>query len=626
MRAKYISAYMVIESFIDSPIPIISVTVTSVANTPAVAAVHVHPNPFMHYLYRGINIYIVCSITNDYEGGVAKNYVMFIGDVTSVQESSNSTKTEYVINLTDNRRYIEEQPSYYLKLIRTKRAMAQEGGMHQRVGPGGETIISIYDELADANFYGVPGSIYDDDKVYYDIAKDSVVATSFMNEWYGSGIKAYWKKMTDCLREGSGWEKYYVNMNKKKRILRNHVIEDNGVFAKALSAEADKAALGAALTGAIMSAEAEAERNVTYEDAMRRFAALNYLYNTALFPHLVGQKKPELRINSWATAAYDIKSTLYNGRLLAYAGIPIDEYNKAGNKELYMGRMKAYPTTDIKPGGPMQGVDVGAQIDVYEKQDGNTMYLAAVDTTASKYYKVDQTRVTEYYLIPKLYGMIPPLCNWNTLRSGVTLNVVINEPPLTALKYNLKMEGEGVTYMAACYPGDLMVYVNKPFNVEEVLTADPKEAIYRVRGTTYKDPPRSNDPNNPLRLLEMNRGWTKKATSADHWNRPEKDSGKKGPYKSTTGGFDVASTSTDQWIPIPSYSSGEIVYLTYVDIENNSYTPSWQGGGGGLGVCCLYISSSPRKSLCGQKTTLFSLVLLPPRSHPSRSRVEMGPE
>lgn len=616
MITKYVGAYMIIENLIASPIPIISVTTTAVANAPAVAAVHVHPNPYIYKLTRGINIFIVCMVKNTVEGRIARHKVMFIGDISSIQMVSNSTKTEYVINLVDNRRYIEEQPSYYLKLIRSKREMSQPGGMHQRVNASGETIISIYDELADANFYGIPGHICAEDKVYYDIDRDgkgnlkdkAIVSTVLMETWYANGIYGYWAKMTSCLRADSGWEPYYINMNKKKRIIAHHTIVDNGIFANAL--ERNKK-VEAQLSGQVKTTHAGAEWNVTYEDAMRKFADLGYVYNTSLFPHMAGGQEESLTIGSIVTADKDIMSTLFKGTLLGY--IITDTDSKWVDQ--YRDAMKEYPASEEfwgEGGTVAYNVREDKYIELYEKVIGKKLCIAAINKANDD--GSDKPRIAEFYLIPKYYGVIPPPCNWNTLRSGVTLNLIINEPPLTALKYNLRLSGVGISYMAVAYPNTLKVYVNKPWGADDTEGFEAwaegqggkivgrREAFEDLQGDGYVSRILPQDDINeaPSRVIELGSDYVVTDTSSGHWHREGKE-------KSMLGGVDISVSDTNQYtqgksafnsrIPIHSFSQGEIVMVDYSAPKKHD-----RGTTGGYGNCVVVLETIAGERFVDGKT------------------------
>jgi len=451
-RRRYVGASIIMECCRDTPIPIISVTVANEANRPATASVHMHPNRNLHRLTRGLNIYVISTIMEQGVDTGPVQKVMFIGDVVSIQTTTVRNNTEYIINLSDNRKYIAELPSFYLKLIRTKHD--QNKGAHYRNDPGGmqsplgdvaggyagaNGIPSLYDEWADANFYGIGGK-YQAENAYYDITDARVVAMmdKIMDK---NTLAGYLKKMLEPLYAPTGWEPYYVNMNKKKRITDHLRVYDDGLYQAAIKAEFAEAAWQSIK-------DSHAELHTTYDDALARLSELGYLFNSNLFPSLTGGKEESLSLDDGDTIEYQIRSALLPGELIGIVRIAdTDDETPVPTKS-------ARYAINAGSGGCMYDAPSPEIFSV--SKDGYTYYAIINREKDHKGGNVKASpRVEEYNVIPKMYGVLPPKCNWEIMRDGVTLNAMIGEPPITALKYNLKDGFTNVSVYTCAYPGGL---------------------------------------------------------------------------------------------------------------------------------------------------------------------------
>jgi len=447
-RCRYIGAYLIIECYRDINIPIISVTATAINNTSAVAAVRVHPNPFLHKLTRGTNIFVVCEIVEQPIDTHPKKHVMFIGDVSSIQTSANAGNVEYIINLVDNRRYIAELPSFYLKLMRTQ----YETFKHTYTSESKETVFSYQDQFADANFYGIAGK-YLEDTFYYHIT-DPLEILSFMQAFYSDSLYSYIAKMLQPLQDSTGWEPYYVNMNKKKRITSHITVYDDGIFRSDIAANFAETAL----YGAIHSIKnAHAELNTTYEDALGRLSELGYLFNTNLFPAMSGGMATEIKIPSGAEEKeiiYTIKSTLFHGDLLGIVKISDDADEEIGIPTKAARYFSSGSTYNM-------GIIAQESVEIYDVKSGNNTYYAIVSRRQHSDMSLappSKPRIKEFTVMPKFYGVVPPRCNWGMISESMTFNCIIAEPPITALKYNLIEGNSGASVFSCAYPGNLKIF------------------------------------------------------------------------------------------------------------------------------------------------------------------------
>lgn len=453
-RCRFVSAYLIFECYRNAPIPIIQVTVSARANGPATASINIHPNRHAYKITRGLNAYIVCRTMELGINSEPVDRVMFIGDVTGIQVMARGDNRDYVLQLTDNRKYMAELPTYYLKLIRSKRdktngmlyrspSDTELGGAWATEGYGGtDGIASIYDTYADANFFGVGGSYYLE-TFFYDIA-DNKVKLMIDNALGNNTLTGYLKKMLEPLEADKGWEPYYVNMNKKKRITDHLKVYNEGLYQAAISAEFAEAAWQSVK-------DAHTELHTTYEDALGRLSELGYVFNTNVFPSITGGKASKITLGETATPEYEIKSTLLPGELLNIVKIHKDD------------------TKSVAPDNSMKFAiarsDSGVMRyaknpHVYSAKSGDYTYYAIIDREKTHTgNNVDaETRITEFTVVPKMYGVLPPKCNWEILREGVTFNAIIGEPPITALKYVLKDGFTNVSVYTCAHPGGLEFY------------------------------------------------------------------------------------------------------------------------------------------------------------------------
>lgn len=453
-RDRYVAAYLVFECYRNAPIPIIQVTVSSRANSPATAQVNIHPNRFAYKITRGLNAYIVCRTMEAGIDSSPKDRVMFIGDVVGVQVMVHGSTRDYVLQLTDNRKYLAELPTYYLKLIRTN--MDKANGINYRSpseeelsmgaatagyeGSGG--VASIYDTWADANFYGIGGE-YHLETFFYDITNNKV--KMMIDQAMGNNTLAgYLKKMQEPLDAQKGWEPYYINMNKKKRITEHIKTYDEGLYQAAIRAEFAEAAWQSVK-------DTHVELHTTYEDALIRLKELGYSFNTNVYPSITGGQATGITIGAGDDPEYKIKSTLLPGELINIVTIHKDDTTLAApDKSMQFAVSKS---------------DAGAyryakNPEVYSARSGDNTYYAIIDR--EKTYRGENVNaapsLVEYTVVPKMYGVLPPKCNWEIQREGVTFHLMNGEPPITALKYTLKDGFSNVSVYTCAYPGGLEFY------------------------------------------------------------------------------------------------------------------------------------------------------------------------
>jgi hypothetical protein len=532
-RIRFVAAYMIIECYRDIKIPIKSVTATAICNSSAVAAVHMHPNPHLHKLTRGINVFIVCQVKELGVHSVPINKVMFIGDVSSVQVSATGSNSEYVVNLVDNRRYLAELPTFYLKLMRT----AYDAKKNQRT-ENGQSVFSLPDQIADANFYGISGQ-YFEDTFMYDMA-DTLGIYNFMAVQNIDSLETYWRAMVRPMLRSFGWEPYYVNMNMKKQVTAHTDISDHGAFRADLKGKI----LQESVYGLYHSTkDAHAEINTTYGDALARFAELGYTYNTCMFPTLQGNKESDInfiapeKYKTEEEILYYLKSQLYEGEILNIA------IERPGDKTF---KIKSKPSIRFRHGLETSPGD--ARLFTTSRtvtgKDGAKLTTKYHVFAYPGVHPDNPARIREYAIIPKLYGVVPPPQNWAELTDGVTFNCNIAEPPITALKYNLTEGNSGASVFCCAVP-----------EVDVLKKADDQRRALQIYSYQMGKEPVTAVPvaggqiwtTNAYSKLHTPAGYTMRSTATDHYNRPS---------GSANGGTDFPGKLDT---PIPSWTAGKVV-------------------------------------------------------------------
>lgn len=459
-RIRYIGAYLVFESYPQSEIPVISVTVTAVTNASAVARVHMHPNPHLHKLTRGINVYVVCRTAELGIDVEPKNNVILVGDVASVQVSTSGSSKEYIVNLVDSRRYLAELPTFYLKLLREQ--YAEQDNVRNKEGTW---IFSFADQIADANFYGVAGE-YMEDTFYYDIA-DALNIWTYMQAHLVYDLWTYILEMQLPLYEDKGWEPYYINMNKKKLITDGCVVFDDGMYHADLAASVMEEAvywegknnqcvnpISHTGTYALWHSTIQAHKGIrsTYNEVLQRLTELGYAFNTLLFPSTRGLRDDIGSFDGCLTERQvidRIKSRRFSTQLLQVVSVDDGDENAIRPRS---GEGVGLRMIDVK-GVPMILKPKSGSRVLSGSKDGKTYYAILAPTTKNhRTGASNDDRIYQFFVTPKFYGVMPPHCNLAIMKDGVNFNCSIAEPPITALKYNLTEGNSGASVYCCAVP------------------------------------------------------------------------------------------------------------------------------------------------------------------------------